>query len=80
MDDQKPFYASTPVWGGGVAVLAGVAGLFGYSISPADQAALADSISQLIALVTSIAAVAGGVTAIWGRVRATKTIAPKAGA
>ncbi|MFT4098441.1 MAG: hypothetical protein QM651_15090 [Rhodoblastus sp.] len=80
MEDQKPFYASATIWGAGVAALAGVAGIFGYTITPADQAALSDSIAQVVTLVSSVAALGGGVIAIWGRVRASKTIAPKTGA
>lgn len=63
----KPALQSTGVWGGIIAVLAGVAGLFGYSISEADQATL----TQVIA---SAGATLGGVIAIWGRIRATKKI------
>ena len=77
MEDQKPFYASTTIWGAGVAVLAGAAGFFGYAITPADQAALSDSIAQVVTLGSSVAATVGGLLAIWGRVRVSKTIGPK---
>lgn len=80
MDQTKSWYASTTIWGGVVAAVAGMAGIFGYSITPADQAALSDSIGQVVALVTSVSALGGGLLAIWGRVRASKVIAatPKA--
>ena len=39
MEEQKSWYASTTIWGGAVAAVAGLAGIFGYTISPADQAA-----------------------------------------
>lgn len=78
MEDQKAWYASTGIWGGLVALIAGLAGLLGYTISPADQQALADSIQQMVALATSVGATIGGILAIWGRVRATKTITPVA--
>ena len=74
MDQTKAWYASTTIWGGVVAAVAGMAGIFGYSITPADQAALSDSIGQVVALVTSVSALGGGLLAIWGRVRASKTI------
>lgn len=77
MEDQKPFYASATIWGAGVAVVAGVAGVFGYTITPADQAALSDSIAQVVTLASSVAALGGGLLAIWGRVRASKTIGAK---
>ncbi|MBX3524569.1 MAG: hypothetical protein KF904_00020 [Rhodoblastus sp.] len=77
MEEQKSWYASTTIWGGAVAAVAGLAGIFGYTISPADQAALSDSIGQIVTLVTSVSALGGGLLAIWGRVRASKTIATK---
>ena len=70
--DLKPLYLSRTFWGGLAAVAAGTLGLFGYVISDADQA-------QLVELVTALAAVAGGITAIAGRVRATKRIGPAEG-
>ena len=77
MEEQKSWHASTTIWGGAVAAVAGLAGIFGYTISPADQAALSDSIGQIVTLVTSVSALGGGLLAIWGRVRASKTVATK---
>jgi hypothetical protein len=50
-----------------IAVVAGVAGMFGYAMIPADQATLVDGL-------TSFAAFIGGAFAIYGRIRATKQI------
>ena len=67
MDDSKPWWQSTGVWGGVVAVLAVGLGFFGYQISGDLQAELVETITSAIAL-------GGGVLAIWGRIKATKTI------
>ena len=66
--ETKPALQSSGVWGGIIAVLAGIAGLFGYSITEADQATLTQAIA-------SVGALFGGAYAIWGRIRATKRIA-----
>lgn len=65
--ETKPWYASKGVVGGIVAVAAGGAALFGYSISPADQA-------SLVELAAGLASAIGGVLAVWGRISATRTI------
>lgn len=67
MEDIKGAFASRAVWGGIVAVLAGIAGIFGYTIDPALQGEIA---TQAL----GIAAAVGGVIAIWGRLKATKKI------
>ena len=67
MDDFKSLFASKTFWGGLIAIIAGVLGFFGYQLLPADQTALVDGGAAL-------AASLGGVIAIWGRVRASKTI------
>ena len=67
MFDEKSWWASKSVWGGLIAIIAGVLGFFGYQLLPADQAALVDGGAAL-------AASLGGVIAIWGRVRASKMI------
>jgi hypothetical protein len=66
-DDPKPALTSRAVWGGVVAILAGGAGLLGYAVSPEDAGALTD-------LISSGAAVIGGMLAIIGRIRATRRI------
>jgi hypothetical protein len=67
MNDVKPWYSSATVWGGLIAVGSSLGGIAGYQVSPADQAAT-------IAHVTTIASAAGGLLAIWGRLRASKLI------
>lgn len=67
MDETKSIFASKGFWGGVMALLAGIGGIFGYVLAPDDQAALVEIITAVIASV-------GGVTAIWGRFRATKQI------
>lgn len=65
--DTKSMFASKAVWGGIIAVLASVAGIWGYSVTPADQA-------QIVDLVASLAAGVGGGIAIVGRILASKKI------
>lgn len=60
---MKAWYASKTVWSGIVAALAGVLGMLGYTVTPADQATLAD-------LALSIGSAVGGIGAIIGRVKA----------
>ena len=63
----KSAFASKGVWGGLIAVAAGLLAVFGYSISPADQV-------QLVNLVAGLISAIGGILAIIGRIRATKRI------
>jgi len=65
--DTKGIFASKTVWGGIVALLAGGAAIFGYSVSEIDQASLTEAIA-------GIASAVGGIIAIYGRVTATKAI------
>lgn len=67
LNQTKSMLASRGVWGGATALLAGLAGLLGYSVSPADQV-------SLVNLATGLAAAVGGILAIIGRIRATKRI------
>lgn len=67
MDDFKNLFASKTFWGGVIAVLAGILGVFGYTLAADDQAALIDGGA-------AVAAAIGGGIAIWGRIRATKKI------
>lgn len=66
-DDVKPWYTSKTVWGGAVALLGGVAGMFGYVLAPEDQ-------ETLTGLLTAVGAAAGGILSIIGRVTATRRI------
>jgi hypothetical protein len=67
MVDTKSILASKGVWGGAIAFLAGVAGLFGFTVAPVDVAGITANIDAIIVAV-------GGLLAIWGRVTATKAI------
>ena len=68
---NKSWYQSKGVWGGLVAVVAGIVTLFGYQMSPADQASAVDLVVGLVEML-------GGFTALWGRVTAGKVIRRKA--
>lgn len=65
--DNKAWYLSRGVWGSVVVILAMLLKSFGHEISPDLQGAMVDN---AIAVVTVI----GGVIALVGRVKATKTI------
>lgn len=60
---DKKWYESKAVWGGLIAVLAAVAGAFGVDISAQEQSALADHALEFVGA-------AGGVLAIYGRIKA----------
>ncbi len=60
---SKPWYRSKTVWGGIIAIGASLAHGFGVDIGAADQSQLAD-------LAVALAGTAGGVFAIYGRVKA----------
>ena len=62
MTTAKPWYLSRAILGGAVAILAGILGL-----SSADAA-------ELTQLLTDLASVAGGLLAIYGRIKATRAI------
>lgn len=65
--ETKPWWQSKGTWGGLIAIAAGVAGAFGYTITPDDQ-------TWIVEAVVSIATVAGGVLGVYGRIKASKTI------
>lgn len=67
MDETKSWYMSKTVWGGLIAVAAGAAGAFGYTIAPDDQA-------QIVDAVVVVATVVGGLLAVFGRVKASKAV------
>jgi hypothetical protein len=67
MSEVKSLFSSKTFWGAFVAVLAGALSLFGYELAAADQAELVNAIS-------GIAAAAGGLLAIYGRIVASKRI------
>lgn len=64
---EKKWYQSKAVWGGLIAVLAAVGGAFGFDIGAEDQAGLVDAVLGFVGA-------AGGVLAIYGRVKAEKEI------
>ena len=68
MYDVKSIFASKTNWGGIIALIASAAAIWGYSITPADQA-------QIVELITGIGGAIGSVIAIYGRIVATKKIA-----
>ena len=55
------------MWGGAIAILAALAGLAGYAVTPDQQA-------QILEAGALIASGLGGLVGIWGRVMATKRI------
>lgn len=69
--ETKPWYLSKTVLGGVIAAGAGVAGLFGINLDALTQAEL---LAHLDMIVTAGSALVGGVLAIYGRLKATKSI------
>jgi uncharacterized membrane protein len=67
MDEMKSWYMSKAVWGGLIAVAAGIAGAFGLTIGQEEQA-------QLVDIIVVLATSAGGLLAVIGRVKATKEV------
>ncbi len=67
LTDTKSIFASKGVWGGAIAVLAALAGLFGYAISPEQQA-------QIVETAALVASGVGGLVSLWGRIAATRRI------
>jgi len=67
MEGTEPWYASKGVWGGLIAVVAGIAGVFGYTLDVPLQ-------TEMISIITAVVASAGGILAIIGRIRASKKI------
>ncbi|MFB2551020.1 hypothetical protein [Ensifer soli] len=63
MEDSKVWYESRTIWGGLVAILASCANLAGLEIG-------ADEKGALVEMLATLAAAAGGLVAIYGRVRA----------
>lgn len=57
----KPWWQSKTVWGGAVAIGAGVAGVFGYTVPEGAQ-------QDLPEMLTNLAAAIGGAVAIFGRI------------
>lgn len=67
MEETKKWWQSSAVWGGLVAVLAGIFGIFGYTLGADDQGAIT-------AILASVAGSIGGAIAVYKRIKATKAI------
>lgn len=67
MNETKSVWASKTVWGGIVAFVASIAGIWGYAIAPEEQAVIVDA-------ACSVAAGMGAAVAILGRVTASKRV------
>ena len=67
MSDAKPWYQSRSIWGGLVALVAGVGGIVGVEVDAATS-------ETLILSLTNGAAAIGAVVAILGRLAAQKTL------
>lgn len=63
MNDVKTWYMSKTIWGGVVAILASCANFLGLEIAAEEERKIADGL-------TALAAAAGGLIAIWGRISA----------
>ena len=60
---SKSWYQSKTVWASAISVLAVAAGYFGVNIGAEDQAVLVDQASAVVAIVASLIAIYGRVTA-----------------
>ena len=67
-NETKSWYQSKTIWASVITVLAVGLGYVGYEISPTDQGELVETASSIVAMITSL-------ITIYGRVKATKTIA-----
>lgn len=74
MNSTKSLIKSKTFWGAVIAIAASLAGVFGFEISPADQQDLLSLYDQALSAWDSIAVVAGGLLAIYGRITATRRI------
>lgn len=70
MKNSKPWWKSKAVWGGIIALVAGIAGAFGFSVGAEDQQIIVDA-------VLAIVAGAGGLLAVYGRIKADKRVGNK---
>jgi uncharacterized membrane protein HdeD (DUF308 family) len=71
MERAKPWYLSKTVWGGIVAVIAGILSLFGKEVSPELQRTLTE---QAVVIASGVASIVGGIVSIYGRFKADKRI------
>lgn len=66
----KSALGSMTMVGASVVILAQLAQIAGYTLSPEDQTALSNMISGTIMLISTAASLIGGGMAIWGRLKA----------
>lgn len=69
--ETKAWYQSKAVWGGIIAVVSGILGLFGKQIDKETQEFLSQSAVELS---TAVMTIIGGIVAIYGRIKADKLI------
>lgn len=74
MDDTKSLLASRTVWGAIIAIAASIAGALGFGVGAAEQAAALSLVDQILGEWDRLAALAGAVLALYGRVKATRRI------
>lgn len=69
MTDVKPWYLSKSIWGGVLALLAGV-----FNLADSDVTQLTSLVDAAATHMTALVSVAGGLLAIYGRVKAASKI------
>jgi len=75
MNDTKAWYESKGVWGSLISIIALVVGLFGvHNLTPEVQAQLSDNLATIG---SALGVVVGSIVALYGRLTAKTTIAPK---
>lgn len=67
MEDVKNWWQSKGIWGGIIALVSLIAGFFGFTLGPEDQAAL-------VGVAVTVSGLIGTVLGIVGRVTAKKAI------
>lgn len=72
--NTKAWWQSTGVWGSLVAIVASVLGVAGYTLTPDDQTTIVNGVEQAVHIGLEVSSLIGAAVALWGRIRATKTI------
>lgn len=73
MDEVKPWYLSKAVWGGLVALLAAIIGIFNADLA----AAVSGNSEEIISAGIALASAAGGAFAVYGRLKAKAKLTKK---